>query len=87
MQNFARHFRWASLKKGVVSFDVNTARSSVGKKSVPMRRRIEFDLNCFLVLFYVVPLAVRVQALGNHLNQDFPLRNVWNFHCSVLIGL
>src|ERR1700733_8740806 len=54
---------------------------------VPVRGRIEFDLNCLLVCIDVVPLAVRVPAFSDNLNQNFSLWNLGNFRRAVLIRL
>ena len=55
--------------------------------SVPVRRRLELDRNRLFVLVYVIPLAERMPARCNHLNQDLALRDLRNLDRAFLIRL
>ena len=52
-----------------------------------MRWRIELDLDGFCVGVELVPFSKRVPAFCYHLNQNFALGDVGDFHGAVLIGL
>jgi len=54
---------------------------------VPVRRRIELDLDRLFGLFDVIPFAKRVPARRNHLYEDFSLGNGRYFHRAILVRL
>ena len=54
---------------------------------VPVRRRIQLDLDGFGVGVELVPFSKRVPALCYYLNQNSALRNVGHLHGTVLVGL
>jgi len=58
-----------------------------GTRLVPVRRRLELDLDRVFVLFDVVPLAVCVPTFCNYLNQDLALRDFRDLHRTVVVGL
>ena len=56
---------------------------AAGRSSIPMRWRFKVNRDRFFALLDVEPFAVGVPALGDHLNQDFTLRNLRDLHRAV----
>src|SRR5579863_6284555 len=67
---------------------ISAWRVPVRENSVPVRvGGVELDLNCFLIRLDVVPLAVRVPALRDDLNQYLSAWNLGNLHSAVFVRL